>query len=505
MNILKPILIFLLLVVTSKGYSQKKEKKTTNEQKEIADLAMKMEGGHNSGDLPWRLTLSNPLEMTENAQWFNNAGLGLFIHWGTAAGYYGSPWVMRRPKEKGSDQPMASYQEYYEKSIQRFTAENYDPSLWMNAAKKAGFKYVVLTAKHHDGYTLWPSKHTDLGVQKNLEGRDLLQPFVKAVKNEGLKLGFYFSGADWHLDKEYMSLMKYKGKVLNWKGEYVSEASIPPLPVKILKQKKKIAFELMKAYTPDIWWWDSGLPVNFKETALAYNPDMLFNNRGNVYHPDFEKGPYPGAHFVTPENFHMVKWEHMKKLKANGVKWEVCMSLNKGYGWFYEGKSNKSESIRNMGDILFAIARVRCWGGNVLLNIKPRPDGSLPDENYVMFSKMERWMKHSSQSIYEVEGTHFPEQSNVPITTSLDKKVWYVHARPGESKWQKGPFYEGCSPNQPIAIQNVPKVLSVTLLRTGAKVKYQYNDRELIIDNPPANKDGLHEVIKVVIDPKSVE
>lgn len=488
------IIILALLFSTLLSFGQQKGKQIS--QKEVADLAVEMEGGDNSGNLPWRLKLKQPLPFSKGGDWFKDAGLGLFIHWGPTSAYYGSPWKMRRPSSKGADTPMISYEDYYN-STEKFKAENYAPSLWIEAAKKAGFKYVVLTSKHHDGYTLWPSSHTDFGVQKYLNGKDLIQPYVDAVKENDLKLGFYYSGVDWYLDREYMSLMKTKKGELNWKGEYVKANTIPSLPLEIIAQKKKIALELMEKYTPDLWWWDSGLPLSLEETALTYNTDMVFNNRGNVHHKDFEKGPYPGAHYVTPENFHNVQWKYMKKLQEKGIKWEVCMGINLGYGWFYDGSSKNSEKIRNLGDILFAAARVRSWGGNLLLNIKPRPDGTLPEENYKMFERMERWMLHSGISFFDVKGTHFPEYSNVPITTSKDGFIWYVHARPGESKWQKGGFYEHCEPGEPIRIQNIKNVVSVKLLRTGEKVAYSFQNNELVIENPDANPDGLHEVFEV--------
>ena len=474
-----------------------------DDNKVIADLAAKMEGGVSEDGLHWRLKLAEPLPMPEGAGWFEDAGLGLFMHWGPASAHYGSPWVMRRPAGKGVNAPIAVAKDYYETSMPRFTAKNYDPELWMQAASKAGFKYAVLTSKHHDGYTLWPSAHTDLGTQTYLDGRDLLKPYADAVRNNGMKLGFYFSGVDWWLDRDYMNYSWDEKSGWNFEGKLFDASTLEPLPMEIVEQKKKIAFEVMERYRPDLWWWDSGLPVSLEETALKYNPDMLFNNRGNFYHGGEKKGTFPGAHYVTPENFHMVEWENMKKLQALGRKWEVCMKFNHGYGWFYEARTGDSEKVGDLDDILFALARVRCWGGNMLLNIKPREDGTLPEANYDAFEKMARWMEWGAVSMFEVKGTHFPEQSNVPITTSKDGKTWYLHARPGAQndaaswdKW-KAMYYKGTEPGKPIRVSDVPAVKSVKLLRTGKALKFTCENGTLVIPNPDAGPDGLHEVIEV--------
>ena len=107
----------------------------------------------------------------------------------------------------------------------------------MRSARKAGFRYAVLTSKHHDGYSLWPSRHTDLGVQTCLDGRDLLQPYVDAVRNNGMKVGFYFSAVDWWLDRDYMNYHFGKGPAWDFKGEPLDPESVETLPMEIVEQK----------------------------------------------------------------------------------------------------------------------------------------------------------------------------------------------------------------------------------------------------------------------------
>jgi len=137
------------------------------------------------------------------AQWFPDAGLGLFMHWGIHSVEALQPsWSMIK------DYPFAHYPEdddpnkyigfnYYHLA-EKFNPESYNPDKWFKAAADAGFKYAVLTTKHHDGYALWPSKYGNMSTRTYMNGRDLIKEYVEACRKNGLKVGFYFSQRDWH-------------------------------------------------------------------------------------------------------------------------------------------------------------------------------------------------------------------------------------------------------------------------------------------------------------------
>jgi len=485
-----------------------KQDKALAELNAVAKMAESMSGKiKQEKGLPRRYKLNKPLAFTKKGEWFKNAGLGLFIHWGPASiPDIEDVWRIRQPSKSDPSKPKVTPVDYYNRAPQGFTAANYQPEKWLKAAKKAGFKYTVLTSKHHDGYTLWPSENTDFGVQTYLQGRDLLQPYVDAARKNNMKVGFYFSAVDWKLDKDYMNY-RFGNSSTGWdfNGKPLQASSVEAMPVALIEQKKKIAFEVMARYQPDLWWWDTGLPVSIEETAKKYNPDMIFNNRGNWYHDGKLKGMFPGAHYVTPEGFHSLEWQHIKKLIEQGTTWEVCMTLNRS-GWFYHSNNNLGDQVSSLTDTLYALARIRSWQGNMLLNMSPREDGTLAPANYQAMDKMSRWMAWADVSIFDTKGTHFPEQSNVPITTSNDGKIWYLHARPGKQedshrwgKWKR-PYYKHTEPGQAIKVQNVPSIQSITLLRTGESIDFNYNDGALVIENPAAGPDGLHEVIKIHLD-----
>jgi alpha-L-fucosidase len=482
----------------------KDEDKAENDLAAVAAAAVAMSGGDDSGEpLPTRYRLAKPAPIPKGGEWFKKAGLGLFIHWGPASvPDIEDVWRIRQPI-KGSNplRPKVTPKFYYDNAPKGFTAENYNPRKWMSTAKKAGFRYAVLTSKHHDGYSLWPSKHTNFGVQTYLNRRDLLQPYVDAVRGNDMKVGFYFSGVDWNLDRDYMNYYFSRGKEgWDFLGNPMPQDAVEPLPMEIVEQKKQMVFEVMERYRPDLWWWDSGLPLTMEETAGKYNPEMVFNNRGNWYHEGTLKGTYPVTHYATPEGFPSLEWKHVKQLMKTDTPWEVCMTFQR-CGWFYN--SPIGDETGSLEDILYALARVRSWQGNLLLNVSPRADGSLPEAVYENFEIMAGWMKWGGVSMFDTKGTHFPERSNVPITTSRDAKTWYLHARPGPQtdaekwgKWKKI-YYIGTEPGKPIRVRDVPKLQSVKLLRTGERVSYYYEHGALVISNPAAGPNGLHEVIEL--------
>src|SRR4030042_999706 len=132
------------------------------------------------------------------AQWFPQAGMGLFMHWGihSVAGIQPS-WAMIKDYPLGGDPRFHPPEKYYALA-KEFNPQHYDPNRWMEAAAKAGHQYAVLTAKHHDGYALWPTRYGDLSTRQYMDGRDLLAPYVEACRRYGLKVGFYFSPPAWH-------------------------------------------------------------------------------------------------------------------------------------------------------------------------------------------------------------------------------------------------------------------------------------------------------------------
>ncbi len=333
----------------------------------------------------------DPLEETveqrdARMEWWREARFGLFIHWGVysvPAGTYNGEridgigeWILHRAKI-----PIAEYKEY----AQDFNPVKYDPEAWVKMAKDAGMKYIVITSKHHDGFALFDSKVSDWDIADATPyGKDLLKPLVKAAKREGLKIGFYYSQAqDW--THPGGSKCRYE------EGEYWDEAQAGDFD----QYLKEIAYpqveEILSGYDIDILWWDTPCWMN-KERAellrplLALRPGIITNNRlGGDYKGDSD----------TPE----------QHVPATGIKdrdWEVCMTMNHTWGY-----KDYDDDWKSTEDLLHKLIDITSKGGNFLLNVGPKPDGTIPQASIDRLAGVGDWMELNSESIYGTSASPF--------------------------------------------------------------------------------------------------
>lgn len=300
------------------------------------------------------------------AQWFPEARFGLFMHWGihSVAGIQPS-WAMIK------DYPHAGTSEYppekYFALAEQFNPQRYDPERWLHAACKAGFTYAVLTTKHHDGYTLWPSQYGNFGTHRYLHSRDLLQPYVDACRRNGLKMGFYFSFADWHYPGFPVGDVDFD---YNKRGQYssISLEEDEELFEEFFRFTKGQLEELLTRYGKvDLLWFDGvgwrdreAKELRARETIQwirTLQPSIVINNRwGRI------------GDYVTPEC-------HFPEERPEAW-WEACYCTNGHWGY------NAGKPLPDLS--WFITGRNKCnnWGGNFLPNIGPAPDGTMPEDYY---------------------------------------------------------------------------------------------------------------------------
>lgn len=322
----------------------------------------------------------------ERMEWWRDSRFGLFIHWGVysvPAGTYNGEkipgigeWIMLRAKI-----PVAEYREY----AKDFNPVNYDPKAWVKMAKDAGMKYIVITSKHHDGFALFDSKVTDWDVvDATPYGKDLLKPLVKEAKKAGLKIGFYYSQAqDWTHPGGAKSGYK--------EGEYWDEAHAGSFDDYLRDIAYPQVEEIFSNYDIDILWWDTPRWMT-KERAellrplIAMKPGLITNNRlGGGYKGDSD----------TPE-------QHIPATGIEGRDWEVCMTMNETWG--YKSYDDNWKSTENLVHKLIDIASK---GGNFLLNVGPKPDGTIPQPSIDRLAGVGEWMDIYSESIYETQPSPF--------------------------------------------------------------------------------------------------
>jgi alpha-L-fucosidase len=252
-------------------------------------------------------------------------------------------------------------------------------------AKDAGMRYIVITSKHHDGFALFDSKVTDWDiVDASPYGKDLLRPLVEEAKKAGLKIGFYYSQAqDWTHPGGAKSGYE--------EGDYWDEAHAGSFDDYL----KEIAYpqveEILTGYDIDILWWDTPRWMN-KERAellrplIALRPGLITNNRlGGGYRGDTD----------TPE-------QHVPATGIEGRDWEVCMTMN--HTWGYKSYDDDWKSTE---DLLHKLIDIASKGGNFLLNVGPKPDGTIPQASIDRLAEIGSWMNVNGESIYGTEASPF--------------------------------------------------------------------------------------------------
>jgi alpha-L-fucosidase len=332
-------------------------------------------------------------------QWWRDARFGMFIHWGLYAVPAGTwegkqiggigEWIMDRaniPVEK------------YEKLATQFNPVKFDAAEWVQIAKDAGMKYIVITSKHHDGFCLFDTDATDWDVvDRTPYKKDLLIQLSKECDKQGLKFCTYYSIMDWHHPAQYRGSEKRYNptKIHNErKAEYMA----------FMKQQLK---ELLDTCDPEVLWFDGEWPAWYTEEdgreIYAYlrklKPQIIINNRvgkGRKGMEGLSKGDreYVGD-FGTPE-------QQIPATGLPGVDWESCMTMNRTWGYkSYDHDWKSSETlIRNLIDIASK-------GGNYLLNVGPTAEGLIPGPSVERLAAIGVWMKANGESIYATQASPF--------------------------------------------------------------------------------------------------
>lgn len=309
-------------------------------------------------------------------RWWREAKFGLFLHWGVyavPAGVWGGrtdygEWVMHAAKI-----PVAEYRAL----ARRFNPVKYDPARWARLAREAGMRYIVITAKHHDGFALFPSEVTDWDVADATPyKKDLLGPLVEAAHREGLKIGFYYSQAqDWvHPGGAKAQFDEGQGWDDAHKGDFDTYLKTIALPQ---------VRELLTRYPMDILWWDTAQHMTPERCApfaalTALRPGLITNNRlGRGHRGDF----------ATPEQFVPVT--------GHAGDWETCMTMNDHWGYNAADQNWKSAT-----ELIRKLAEVASKGGNLLLNIGPTAEGEFPAPATERLQAIGRWMRANGEAIY---------------------------------------------------------------------------------------------------------
>ena len=327
-------------------------------------------------------------ERWQRTEWFRQARFGIFIHWGIYAIPARGEWV--RSQERLS---IEDYQPFFDE----FNPTCYNPREWAKTAKEAGMKYAVMTAKHHDGFCLFDSKLTDYKVTNTPAKRDLLREYIEAFRDEGLKVGLYYSLLDWHHpdypafgDNHHpmRSNEAFKDRQQDF-GSYVE----------YLHGQVK---ELLTGYGKlDIMWFDFSYgemsgekwgATKLIDLIKSLQPHIIIDNRlgGNLRSADPEV--YSGD-FASPEQI-IPPWGIVNK-KGDPVPWEACITMNDHWGYCALDYNFKSPKL-----LIKTLIECVSKNGNLLLNVGPDAKGNIPKQSLDILKAIGEWMHKNGDSVY---------------------------------------------------------------------------------------------------------
>lgn len=349
-----------------------------------------------------------PADRDARMKWWREAKFGMFIHWGVysvpAGTYKGKQiehigeWIML-----DGEIPCAEYRGF----AKEFNPVKYDPNAWAQLAKDAGMKYMVITSKHHDGFANFPSDASDWDIaDASPYGKDLIGPLADAARSRGLKFGLYYSQA-----QDWMNPGGAKARHKEGEGwdpaqqgnfdKYLDNVAVPQVR------------EILTRYKPDILWWDTPVSMN-RERAEKFVP-LLALCPGIITNDRLERPDFPGD-LKTPE----------QKIPDTGMNadWETCMTMNKTWGY-----KSYDHDWKSVATLLHNLSDIASKGGNYLLNVGPKADGTIPQESIDRLHEIGKWMAVNGEAIYGTTAspTARPMWGRITAKKSDDGATLYLH------------------------------------------------------------------------------
>jgi len=400
--------------------------------------------------VPWEIT--GPIRNDpERVEWFRGLGLGLFIHWGVDS----QLGMVISHSLVGASEDYA--RRYFEELPKTFDPVRFDADAWARLARVTGFRYAVLTVKHHSGFCLFDTDTGDFDVAATPYRKDIVAEFVRAFRAQGLAVGFYFSPDDFH--------------VLHRQGTLVSRIRPEALPShnpELMDVNLRQIRELLTRYGPiDLLFIDAtpnapgSEPREIRELAWELQPGIVVT-RGAMKTPE-----------IAPSTAELLPG------RIDPEPWEACVTL--GTQWQYKPTH---ESYMSGGELVLKLVEIRAKGGNLLLNVGPHPEGHIPTEQEAPIRELGLWNFVNREAILDV----------VPWTVAREGDVWFTKQKSGDAVY-------AVLTNQPdweLGTWRSLTLRSVRLPEDGAVTVLGQNDRVLEYRGEvprttwSQDEDGLH-------------
>ena len=374
-----------------------------------------------------RLFAETPAQKAERLVWWTHDRFRMFIHFGLYAIPARGEWI-----KKIETIPEAKYRLYFE----NFNPDRFDAAAWAKAAKAAGMRYAVLTAKHHEGFCLWDTKFTDYKITNTAFRRDLVKEFVEAFRAEGLRVGFYYSLIDWHhpdftIDGKHPRRPKWANDCGTF-GD--ADADYPELNrgrdmAMYRRYMKDQVRELLTGYGPiDILWFDFTYEGEHGKSAADWDsegllrlarslqPQVIVNNRLGLGETTAD-----GWDFVTPEQFRVKEWPTVRGAR---VPWETCQTFSGSWGY-----ARDEMTWKDTPEIVSLLADTVSKGGNLIMNVGPTARGRFDARALARLSAVGAWLDDNGRAVYGCTQApaRFTPPENTLLTYNPETNRLYVH------------------------------------------------------------------------------
>jgi len=338
-----------------------------------------------------RTYAETPARRDERMKWWREARYGMFIHWGIYAQpagvwkgqvvdpKHGSEWIQ-------CDALLSRAE--YEPLARTFNPVRFDAAQWVQLARQAGMKYMVITSKHHDGFCMYDTKLSDYSiVRRSPYGKDPMGALADECKKAGIRFGFYYSQLDWHHPAQQNN-PKHEGR----KAYRFNAVTDKPAYVAFLKGQLR---ELIENYDPAVlffdgeWtdWWTAEDGKDLELYVRSLKKDIILNNRVGKRKPG-------DGDYGTPE----------QQIPATGLNydWETCMTLNGTWGYKSYDKAWKSRR-----DVVRKLVDIASKGGNFLLNVGPTAEGIIPEASAERLREVGKWLSVNGEAVYATQASPF--------------------------------------------------------------------------------------------------
>lgn len=433
------------------------------------DFLQSLSAGAAAGLIQPRGLSAESLLVADRLDWWREARFGMFVHFGLYS-ILGGEW---EGKPAGSHEWIRNNaqipHEQYIPLLHQFNPTGFDADAWVSLAREAGQRYLVITTKHHEGFSLFDSAATTYDVRSTPFRRDIMREIADACRRHGIRIGWYYSIMDWY-HPDYLPRR-------NWETRDASGADFSRYVAFMRTQLR----ELLTNYGDiSILWfdgqwestWNHTLGLSLYDYCLELAPDIIINNRVDVRVQggnDTMLGRGQAGDFSTPE-------QEVPPTGLPGVDWESCMTMNDNWGW-----AKFDHNWKSTEQLVLLLVETTSKGGNLLLNVGPMGDGRIPQESIDRLREVGSWMRVNGEAIYGSTANPFPD-APFPVTSQPRRLNVFI------DEWRAGEFV-------------LPKLRSnprsAHLLADGTAIRTRLVTDGLAVNLPEQGPEGYCPVIGI--------